>query len=564
MPLDPTVPGLTGQPHAERPAGALGSFTRWVQLGLAAICGLALLLRCAAIAEPLGIDQSLWASAVRGMARGQLLYRDVWEQRPPGIYWIYLAGFRTLGWSSATVAWLDILAFLLTTVALWATARRLGGPVMGAATGALYAALTMPAWLFRYGGFLERSVSETFIAACVAVSAWCGAIVLQRRSLPAAAGLGLSAGAAIVLKPNAGLYLPALLVWILACWRPQAPPSRGAAAPLAVALAGTAVLPLIALAWLWRLGLLHEARVAVVDFNRFYVSEGFSAGGYALAFARAVWLRVKTDPLWLAGAAASCVAAWQFARARRLPPVAALAIVWGAAAALVIVVNGARLYNTYFLQVYPPLAILAAWLLTGAPAPGWVPSDGARRKRGGQVAAAVTAIGMAVLLLQRSYAGKVFGWARADLDVLRGRSEQAAYLERFGGYANNRGYSARANAELAAYVHHRTAPDDRIFLFGINGAGVYFAADRLAAHRFLRVNFFVETGFPDPRFRLGPVTRELAAARPRYIIFEQLHSRSAMGAAADSLPHQPDVVALLAAYRLETRIEDFTLFRLRD
>ena len=40
----------------------------------------------ASTAEPLGIDQSLWASAVRGLARGQRLYRDVWEQRPPGIY----------------------------------------------------------------------------------------------------------------------------------------------------------------------------------------------------------------------------------------------------------------------------------------------------------------------------------------------------------------------------------------------------------------------------------------------------------------------------------------------
>jgi 4-amino-4-deoxy-L-arabinose transferase-like glycosyltransferase len=38
-----------------------------------------------AIAEPLGIDQSLWASAVRGMAKEQRLYRDVWEQRPPGV-----------------------------------------------------------------------------------------------------------------------------------------------------------------------------------------------------------------------------------------------------------------------------------------------------------------------------------------------------------------------------------------------------------------------------------------------------------------------------------------------
>ena len=133
----------------------------------------ALLVRVASIAEPLGIDQSLWASAVRGMSRGQLLYRDVWEQRPPGIYWVYLAGFHLFGWSASTVVWLDIVAAAVTTLLLWAIARRLNGPLAGLTAAALYAVLTMPAWLFRYGGFLERSVCETFIAVCVAASAWC-------------------------------------------------------------------------------------------------------------------------------------------------------------------------------------------------------------------------------------------------------------------------------------------------------------------------------------------------------------------------------------------------------
>ena len=44
----------------------------------------ALAARILSIAEPLGIDQSLWASAVRGMSRHQLLYRDVWEQKTAG------------------------------------------------------------------------------------------------------------------------------------------------------------------------------------------------------------------------------------------------------------------------------------------------------------------------------------------------------------------------------------------------------------------------------------------------------------------------------------------------
>jgi Dolichyl-phosphate-mannose-protein mannosyltransferase len=539
--------------HASGPTPARVHTSLVIALGLLAVG--ALVVRVASIAEPLGIDQSLWASAVRGMSKGQLLYRDVWEQRPPGIYWIYLAGFQLFGWSASTVAWLDILAATGTTLLLWAIARRLAGSIAGLTAAALYAVLTMPAWLFRYGGFLERSVCETFIAVCASLSAWCAVRFVDRRSVLDAGGIGLFAGAAVVLKPNAGLYLLAVLVWtVLYSRRTAEEPLAPLIRPIVIACAATAVAPILALLWLWRLDLLHEARIAVIDFNRFYVSQGFTVGGYAVDFSKAAWLRMKQDPLWLAGGIGALFAIWDVARTRRLPPLAGLAVIWGGTAALVIVVNGARLYNTYFLQAYPPLALLSTWVLIEA----------SRVSRPRRYVSLATAALMAILLVQRSYATKVFGSALEDFDSLRGRSNRTAYLERFGGYGNNRGYSARANTELADYVREHTAPGDQVFLFGINGAGVYFAADRLTAHRFLRVNFFVETDFPDRRFRLDAVLDDLAARKPRYIIFERLNSGSDMGKAADSLPEQPAVLRLLSSYQKDVQIEDFTLYRLID
>ena len=98
---------------------------------LATLTAGAFCTRIVAIAEPLGIDQSLWASAANGMAHGQRLYRDVWEQRPPGIYWIYEAGFRVLGSTPATVVWLDILASAATCLLLFLIAHRLSTPLTG-------------------------------------------------------------------------------------------------------------------------------------------------------------------------------------------------------------------------------------------------------------------------------------------------------------------------------------------------------------------------------------------------------------------------------------------------
>ena len=317
--------------------------------------------RIVAIAEPLGIDQSLWASAANGMAHGQRLYRDVWEQRPPGIYWIYEAGFRLLGSTPATVVWLDILASAATCLLLFLIARSLSTPLTAALAAALYAVLTMPSWLYGYGGFLERSVCETFISTCVAIATYAAVHVAKRRSLAASFVLGLAAGAAVVLKPNAGLYFPALLLWIVSFRG-----ARGMVAPGIMAMAGGAVVPALALLWLWRLDLLLDARIAVLDFNRYYVGQGFVPGGYLVNFAKAVWLRIKTDPLWLAGIIGAGVAVGDFVRRRTMPPLAALASILGAAAVIVIVVNGARLFNSYFINALVPLSLMAAWWLGDA------------------------------------------------------------------------------------------------------------------------------------------------------------------------------------------------------
>jgi 4-amino-4-deoxy-L-arabinose transferase-like glycosyltransferase len=514
----------------------------------------ALALRVAAIAEPLGIDQSLWASAARGMARGQLLYRDVWEQRPPGIYWVYLAGFQVLGWTPATVAWLDLLAAAVTTLLLYGIARTLSRGITAALAAALYASMTMPAWLYGHGGFLERAVSETFIVVCVSASALSAARWQQRPSGLRASGIGLFAGATLVFKPNAGLYFPALLAWMLVySWHRLGDPRRTAFSTVVIASAAAAIVPVIALSWLWRLDLLGHATTAVIDFNRYYVGEGFDPGAYALAFSKAVWFRIKTEPLWLAGAVGVVIGVWTTVRERRLPPLAGLAMFWGAAGACVIVVNGARLFNSYFIQVLPPLSLLGAWVLSDA-----LQTSSARR------VIRWTCVGlMLFLLVQRNYVGRVVEAAKTDLDVLVGRTDRIPYLEHFGGYDNRRGYSARANAELADYLRAHTEPDERIFLFGINGAGVYFLADRLPAHRFLRVNFFVDTDFPDPSFRLDAVLRELDAAPPRYIVFERLHVSSDpdMARTVDGLPEDPAVARLLSGYLLETRIEDFAVYR---
>jgi hypothetical protein len=231
--------------------------------------------------------------------------------------------------------------------------------------------------------------------------------------------------------------------------------------------------------------------------------------------------------------------------------VPALALAWGAASVLVIVVNGMRLYYTYFVQALAPLSIVAAWWLTT-----WWKESRVQR------VIVAAALGLsAIVLVREHYASKVWEDLTSNVGELTGRGDHSAFLDRFG--SSTGGYSARAHEELATYIKAQTAENDRIFLFGINGAGIYFLADRLTAHRFLRVNFFVPDNFPDPRFTLGAVVEDLRARQPAYLIFERLHSDSDMGRAADALPEHPLIRSLLETYVLDRQIEDFTLYRHR-
>jgi hypothetical protein len=359
---------------------------------LLVVTAAALLVRIVSIAEPLGIDQGLWASAVKGMSRGQVLYTDVWEQRPPGIYLTYLFGFSILGWSAASVALLDLFAASATAFLLWLLVRQTSGhAVQAGLTSALYALFTVPSWLYGHGGFLERSVCETFIVVWTAAGWLCATRFRSRPGWVVPVCIGLTSGAAVILKPNAGLYLPAILLWTLLYQRPAGWTIAAAGVRLlAGAAAGAIVIPLLTGLWLWQLGALGEARIAVVDFNRFYVGQGFDPATYAVDFAKAVFLRMKTDPVWLAGSIGALLAIVDVARTRRLSPTCGLAVLWGMASAVVIIVNGARLFNSYFIQAVPPLAVLGVWALL----------ESARVSRIRSAVAVVTAVLMLVVMVQ--------------------------------------------------------------------------------------------------------------------------------------------------------------------
>lgn len=182
------------------------------------ILALQLVLRLPFLQEPLNPDEATYWQIAGRMSQGELLYRDLIDVKPPGIFYI----FQLIGQEPFTLRLITALYSLLATLALFLAGRRLLGDRAG-----LWAALLFA--VFSGGVFIEGTQAnpETFMALPLVLSL---AGFLAGNFLLA----GLLAGAAIMIKQTAAFSVLALLLVLLVRqqWR-----------PVLAFLAGSLVLP---------------------------------------------------------------------------------------------------------------------------------------------------------------------------------------------------------------------------------------------------------------------------------------------------------------------------------
>jgi hypothetical protein len=200
-----------------------------------------------------------------------------------------------------------------------------------------------------------------------------------------------------------------------------------------------------------------------------------------------------------------------------------------------------------------PLSLCSAWLLREAVA--W---------RGARRLAALAAIAcLTWLMLSRSgTVRKAVSMTTWDAQHLFGRIDREAYLQRFQS-RSSRAFSAMYNERLADYIRAHTAPDERIFVFGMS-AGTYFSSRRLPASKFLWAYPAVSNMIDRSDFRIETLASELTRVRPRYIVLQQHNGDSFSGWRAQESFDAPALQAVLVAYTRETEIGDFVLYRRAD
>lgn len=513
---------------------------------------------------PYGRDQSVFACAGSVIARGGMPYRDIWEIKPPGIYLAYallarLAPDHGAGLMHAVRA-ADLAVAALLAVVLVLLVGELGrlfptavgseptpnpAPasvlpteltlVLGPAAAAWYAAL------YLNGGFWCLAQTEAWanlpaLAACL----FCLRSVHGHH--PARTGFlaGVLAGLAAVTKFTA--LLPVLPFFLLVLYR-----CRNFRWPWVASFAAGFFLPLAAAAtWLAAGHAWEPYREIQRGFVAPYAQS--LAGNPGRRLANLVgytsgWLLRHWFPTLLAGVALA--ASRRNAASGRL--LAAAGLLAGFAA--VWVQN--KYFGYHWQSALPFLALLAA-----AGAALLLLAAGVRPER--------LSLAGVVLAVAWSVSGHWPDYRGAALRAAH-RLPREAWLARFGP-PNGGDFSFLADAWMADYARRHTRPEQSIFVWGFEPA-VYLLADRHPPTRFY---FSLPVTSPlSPAAWKDELMADLRAHPPE--LFLALRHDAvpwASGRADDSaaqLEAWPELRAWLALdYRLETRIEDFTVYRRRS
>jgi len=481
--------------------------TSRVAWGWVALIIVLIAVRLPSLVQPAGGDQGLYGYAGQRILAGDVMYRDVWDQKPPAIAFVYALLWGT--WSDeAVVPGADILAAVAVSWLLILLGHRRYSARVGYGAAVLFLLLGDP-YLQRLSGIYVRGQCEPFIALAVTASIVLLAHPTRKRRHLIASGLALAT--AFWLKYNAVAYVLPVAV-AASVWSPMpVRDRRHALADLGWIGAGFGTVTAFLLAYFAVNGALHELWLATIEYNLRYSNETYeSPASVARYIAGFPVVRAGIDFLWFLGG----IGALLLARRARANASTLVILCWLLAAVMSIAINGSRSLPNYFVQANPAMALAASAGLATLATSGRL----VRYAVAALMLAGIWRVGsdapVAGLRLA-SLPGLVEN-VRYDLEYVRGRMRRETYLKRFRGQKHD----AFENEALVRYVRDTTAAADPVFVFGFSGGSVCWKSERASSSRF---------------FWSRPVIIEFASERPGY---------GSTGLMEDLLRRPPSVVAL--------------------
>ncbi|MEW6534074.1 MAG: hypothetical protein AB1454_00465 [Candidatus Auribacterota bacterium] len=182
-------------------------------LAIAGILAFTVILRSVYINIPiLLVDEALYAEIANVILDGGIPYRDAWEQKPPGIYYLYAMVFALFGRNNLiAVHWTALAAICGTIIGIFLIGKRLRGTVTGLIAGFLYGLMTSAGSPSHF-----HAANTEIFSVCIAV--WGLWIYIRFKSqLIFFSGILFSVSA-LFKQPGGLLVLPAAALVALDSW----------------------------------------------------------------------------------------------------------------------------------------------------------------------------------------------------------------------------------------------------------------------------------------------------------------------------------------------------------
>ncbi len=430
-----------------------------------------LLLAAPMLTYPLGRDQGEFAVIGSGILQGAVPYVDLWNPKPPAVFYIYAGAISVFGHNVMGLRALDLLLFPVMAAALYAIGKKTAGAAVG-----LWAVLLYGVFYFTET-FWTLTQNDGIAAVPMALAVWCVYAVLNSNHLTQrlvwAAVCGALCALALWFKYPYALFVAALVIGYVSVARAWVWPEAAAfsVGGLGVGLGG--------LACLWQLGALgawlHSAQVTAG-----YTAQGYDWGEFAASMGSYIGYRWQQwHLLWvLVGGQIATSITIEYTKTARFANDLYNHLVtdsrrWRIIGAWLVGTTAAMLaqakgYDYHWLPMLPPLTLIGALAMQRFTliSSTWIRQFSAPLM-------GLTAIALLTLLAWQT-------WGTA-WHYLTGQETRLEYYTRFMGGSD---FTADESYDVASYLQANTAPGDTLFIWGFRPE-VYYLSNMRPASRFI-------------------------------------------------------------------------------
>lgn len=487
----------------------------------------ALMLALPIITYPLGRDQGMYANIAQAIREGGLPFIDMWDIKPPAIYYVYAVQISLLGAVPVALRAIDVFAAPFTMFALYSLTRAAFNR-----DAARWSMLLFPVFYFTET-FASLTQSDSLV---ILPMTWAVLSAFRaghsrggsRRALGWSFACGVLCALVIWFKHYYVLFAVALAAAHL--WQRQRASSQTSAArrhpllfEIAAFVAGGLVIGLPSLIYFASSGILAEMLIVAQGTQQYNAQAFTSLDAFWTQMSNYVnfrwwhWgpllLLVLSLPIsnrLLERTEGTVLSAHSVAGEHGTKPWA-LIFLW-LVAGLTFVIVQAKGFDTHWLPLLPPLVILAAGALAA-----WVRlvdisvasrlfsplTSAGKRHALTWLVAAVTLVFFGAILAKDT-------WLRA-WPYITGQQSQRVYYRQFQAGDLNAADSLRA----ARWLEERTSPGDSVYIWGFRPE-VAFMAGLRPATRFQAQFALVGDRYPQAWKQENVDT--LWAALPEYVL----------------------------------------------